>query len=107
MPADGTASGRRRVVIVGGGFGGFEAAHRLKKANVDVTVVDRKNHHLFQPLIYQVAAGALSEGDVAAPVRAMLKRQPNAAVLMEYDVSPPQLGDRSCSTAASDSTTTA
>lgn len=82
MPADGTASGRRRVVIVGGGFGGFEAAHRLKKANVDVTVVDRKNHHLFQPLIYQVAAGALSEGDVAAPVRAMLKRQPNAAVLM-------------------------
>jgi NADH:quinone reductase (non-electrogenic) len=82
MSADGTASGRRRVVIVGGGFGGFEAAHRLKNANVDVTVVDRKNHHLFQPLIYQVAAGALSEGDVAAPVRAMLKRQPNAAVLM-------------------------
>jgi NADH:quinone reductase (non-electrogenic) len=69
-------------VIIGGGFGGYEAAHRLKKADVDVTVVDRKNHHLFQPLIYQVAAGALSEGDVAAPVRAMLKRQPNASVLM-------------------------
>ncbi|HJS94238.1 MAG TPA: NAD(P)/FAD-dependent oxidoreductase [Solirubrobacteraceae bacterium] len=74
--------GRHRVVIVGGGFGGYEAAHRLRKADVDVTVVDRKNHHLFQPLIYQVAAGALSAGDVAAPVRGMLKRQPNANVLM-------------------------
>src|SRR5690242_19929157 len=82
MSADGAARRRRRVVIIGGGFGGYEAAHRLKKADVDVTVVDRKNHHLFQPLIYQVAAGALSEGDVAAPVRAMLKRQPNASVLM-------------------------
>jgi NADH dehydrogenase len=70
------------VVIVGGGFGGFEAARRLKKADVDVTVVDRKNHHLFQPLIYQVAAGALSPDDVAAPVRWMLRRQRNASVLM-------------------------
>jgi NADH dehydrogenase len=69
-------------VIVGAGFGGFEAARRLKKADVDVTLVDRKNHHLFQPLIYQVAAGALSPDDVAAPVRWMLRRQPNASVLM-------------------------
>ena len=82
MSANGAADKRRRVVIVGGGFGGYEAAHRLRKADVLVTVVDRKNHHLFQPLIYQVAAGALSAGDVAAPVRAMLKRQPNARVLM-------------------------
>jgi NADH dehydrogenase len=82
MSANGAADKRRRVVIVGGGFGGYEAAHRLRKADVHVTVVDRKNHHLFQPLIYQVAAGALSAGDVAAPVRAMLKRQPNASVLM-------------------------
>jgi NADH:quinone reductase (non-electrogenic) len=72
----------RRVVIVGGGFGGIEAAKRLKKADVDVTVVDRHNHLLFQPLIYQVAAGALSSGQVAAPQRHMLKRQANATVLM-------------------------
>jgi NADH dehydrogenase len=70
------------VVIVGGGFGGMEAAKRLKKADVEVTVVDRHNHLLFQPLIYQVAAGALASGEVAAPQRHMLKRQANATVLM-------------------------
>jgi NADH dehydrogenase len=73
---------RHRVVIVGGGFGGLEAAKRLKRADVDVTVIDRHNHLLFQPLIYQVAAGALSSGEVAAPQRQMLKRQRNATVLM-------------------------
>src|SRR3954447_7522459 len=73
---------RPRVVIVGGGFGGLEAAKRLKRADVDVTVIDRHNHLLFQPLIYQVAAGALSSGEVAAPQRQMLKRQRNATVLM-------------------------
>jgi NADH dehydrogenase len=82
MSHNGSAQDRRRVVIVGGGFGGMEAARRLKRANVDVTVVDRHNHLLFQPLIYQVAAGALSSGEVAAPQRHMLKRQPNATVLM-------------------------
>ena len=73
---------RRRVVIVGSGFGGMQAAKRLKKADVDVTVIDRHNHLLFQPLIYQMAAGALSAGEVAAPIRHMLKRQPNATTLM-------------------------
>ena len=82
MSADGAGRERRRVVIIGGGFGGMEAAKKLKRADVDVTVVDRHNHLLFQPLIYQVAAGALSAGEVAAPLRHMLKRQPNAAVLM-------------------------
>jgi NADH:quinone reductase (non-electrogenic) len=72
----------RRVVIIGGGFGGMEAARKLKKAAVEVTVVDRHNHLLFQPLIYQVAAGALLSGQVAAPQRHMLKRQSNATVLM-------------------------
>jgi NADH dehydrogenase len=69
-------------VIIGGGFGGLQAAKRLKKADVDVTVIDRHNHLLFQPLIYQVAAGALSEGEVASPIRHMLKRQSNATTLM-------------------------
>src|SRR5947209_3864337 len=73
---------RQRVVIVGGGFGGMAAARHLKRSHVDVTVVDRMNHHLFQPLIYQVAAGGLSAGEVAAPIRAMLKRQANATAVM-------------------------
>jgi NADH dehydrogenase len=73
---------RRRVAIVGGGFGGLAAAKALRGADVDVTVVDRMNHHLFQPLLYQVAAGTLSMGDAAAPIRAMLSRQTNARVLM-------------------------
>jgi NADH dehydrogenase len=82
MSDNGTGRSRHRVVIVGGGFGGMEAARKLKRGNVDVTVVDRHNHLLFQPLIYQVAAGALSSGEVAAPQRHMLKRQPNATTLM-------------------------
>src|SRR5947199_332564 len=74
MPTEQGAE-RRRVVIVGGGFGGLAAAKKLRRADVDVTVVDRMNHHLFQPLLYQVASGELSGGDCAAPIRGMLKRQ--------------------------------
>jgi NADH dehydrogenase len=70
-------------VIVGGGFGGLAAARRLRHAeDVDVTVIDRKHHHLFQPLLYQVAAGAVAEGECAVPIRASLRRIPNARVLM-------------------------
>ena len=82
MSRNGAARDRKQVVIVGGGFGGIEAAKGLRQADVEVTLVDRHNHLLFQPLIYQVAAGALSSGEVAAPQRHMLKRQPNATVLM-------------------------
>jgi len=82
VSADGSGPHRRRVVIVGGGFGGLQVAKRLKKAEVDVTLIDRHNHLLFQPLIYQVAAGALSAGEVAAPIRHMLKRQRNTTTLM-------------------------
>jgi NADH:ubiquinone reductase (H+-translocating) len=82
VSADGAGARRRRVVIVGGGFGGMQAAKRLKKADVDVTLIDRHNHLLFQPLIYQMAAGALSAGEVAAPIRHMLKKQANATTLM-------------------------
>ncbi|HEY2004845.1 MAG TPA: NAD(P)/FAD-dependent oxidoreductase, partial [Solirubrobacteraceae bacterium] len=71
-----------RVVIIGGGFGGIAAAKRLKRAAVDVTLIDRTNHQLFQPLLYQVATGALSSGQCAAPIRGILKRQHNASVVM-------------------------
>jgi NADH dehydrogenase len=71
-----------RVVIVGGGFGGLHAARSLRRAPVDVTLVDRRNFHLFQPLLYQVATGALSPANIAGPLRSILKRQRNARVLL-------------------------
>src|SRR5580765_8376942 len=71
-----------RVVIVGGGFGGLQAALHLRGADVDVTLVDRRNFHLFQPLTYQVATGALSPGEVAYPLRALFKRASNVRVLL-------------------------
>jgi NADH dehydrogenase len=70
------------VAIVGGGFGGLYAARHLKKAPVRVTLVDRRNFHLFQPLLYQVATGALSPANIAAPLRAVLHRQKNTTVLL-------------------------
>src|SRR5437867_4652803 len=70
------------VVIVGAGFGGLSAARSLARAPVRVTVVDRRNHHLLQPLLYQVATAALSPGDIAYPIRAILRRQMNATVLL-------------------------
>lgn len=73
---------RHRVVVVGGGFAGLNAARRLRDAPVKVTLVDRQNFHLFQPLVYQVATGALASAEVAAPLRAVLKRQANARVLL-------------------------
>src|ERR1700736_627798 len=73
---------RAKVVIVGGGFGGLEAAKALARAPVEVTVVDRQNHHCFQPLLYQVATAALSPADVAWPIRHILRKQKNATVLM-------------------------
>jgi NADH:ubiquinone reductase (H+-translocating) len=76
------AAGRRRVVIVGAGFGGLAAARKLRGADVDVTLVDRRNHHLFQPLLYQVAAGGLSPSDCASPIRPALKRGSNTRFLM-------------------------
>ena len=71
-----------KVVIVGAGFGGLEAARALARAPVDVTVVDRQNHHCFQPLLYQVATAVLSPAEVAWPVRHILRGQKNATVLM-------------------------
>src|ERR1700724_468305 len=73
---------RPKVVIVGAGFGGIEAARALAKSPVDVTIVDRQNHHCFQPLLYQVATAALSPADVAWPIRHIFRHQANATVLM-------------------------
>jgi len=73
---------RHRVVILGGGFGGLYAAQALRRAPVDVTVLDRRNFHLFQPLLYQVATGALSPGEVASPLRGILRKHLNTRVLL-------------------------
>jgi NADH:ubiquinone reductase (H+-translocating) len=76
------SGGRPQVVVVGAGFGGLSAARALRRVDVDVTVIDRSNHYLFQPLLYQVAAGVLSPADIAMPTRFLLRRQANATVLM-------------------------
>jgi NADH dehydrogenase len=73
-------SERKKVVVIGGGFGGLSAAQHLNSNLVDVTLVDRRNYHLFQPLLYQVATGSLSAGEVAAPLRGVLSRQKNTRV---------------------------
>ena len=75
-------AGRPRIVIVGGGFGGLYAARALRRAAADVTLVDRRNFHLFQPLLYQVATGALSPANIAAPLRSIVKRQANTRVVL-------------------------
>jgi len=78
-----TALSRKRLVIVGGGFGGLTAAQSLKSAPVDIVLVDRTNHHLFQPLLYQVATAALSPSDIAWPLRTTFRSQPNVRVVMD------------------------
>ncbi len=84
MTASANTAGRRpRVVIVGAGFGGIHAAQGLGKAQVDITVLDRRNHHTFQPLLYQVALAVLSPGDIAQPIRSILRDNRNTEVLMD------------------------
>ena len=79
-----------RVVILGGGFGGLSAAKALRKASVDVTLIDRHNYHLFQPLLYQVATGELSPANIASPLRVLLRRHGNCRVWLgqaeDFDV---------------------
>src|SRR3984957_13637773 len=77
---------RKRVVILGGGFGGINAVTALGKLPVDVTLVDRRNHYLFQPLLYQVALAVLSPADIAQPIRALVRNHPNVDVLMDEAV---------------------
>src|SRR6187549_1618429 len=71
-----------QVIIIGGGFAGLAAARRLRKVKCDVTIIDRHNHHVFQPLLYQVATAGLSPGDIASPIRWILRRQKNVRVLL-------------------------
>lgn len=73
---------RKQVVIIGGGFAGISTANELRKANVDITIIDKSNHYLFQPLLYQVATGALSPGDIAAPIRSVLGKNSKVRVLL-------------------------
>src|SRR5947207_12188915 len=80
-----------RVVVIGAGFGGLEAARSLAKLAVHITLIDRKNHHTFQPLLYQVATAGLSAGEIAAPIRWILRGRKNVEVLMsevqDFDLS--------------------
>src|SRR6185312_1444795 len=86
--AQANSAGRRpRVVVIGAGFGGINAAMELGKLPVDVTVVDKKNHHTFQPLLYQVALAVLSPGEIAQPIRAILRNYKNIEVLLDEAVS--------------------
>jgi NADH dehydrogenase len=73
---------RRRIVIIGGGFGGLTAARTLRNVDADITLIDRTNHHLFQPLLYQVATAALAPSDITAPIRWILRKQQNTTVLL-------------------------
>lgn len=88
MPTTHTSKTRGpRVVIIGGGFAGLWATRALANAPVRITLLDRNNHHLFQPLLYQVATAGLSAPDIAAPLRHILRRQRNVTVLMETAMS--------------------
>ena len=76
------SEGRHRVVVVGGGFGGLRATSALARADADITIVDRTNHHLFQPLLYQVATGILPGGLIAPALRGVVRKQANARVVL-------------------------
>src|SRR5471032_1915521 len=80
-PAQADPGKRHRVVIVGAGFGGLEATYRLAGAPVSITLVDRRNHHLFQPLLYQVATASLATSEIAWPIRYLLRDRPEVTTL--------------------------
>src|SRR6202030_1614578 len=79
---DAPSPGRKRVVIVGGGFAGLAAARALRHADAEVMLIDRRNHHIFQPLLYQVATAVLSPAEIAAPIRQLEAKQRNVSVLL-------------------------
>src|SRR6202451_1153672 len=77
-----TAVRKKRVLIIGGGFAGIAAARALKRTDVEITLIDRRNHHIFQPLLYQVATAVLSPAEIAAPIRQLEAKQKNLSVLL-------------------------
>src|SRR5215510_4855091 len=80
--ADESRAARKRIVIIGGGFAGLAAAHALRHADADLVLIDRRNHHIFQPLLYQVATAVLSPAEIAAPIRQLEAKQRNLTVLL-------------------------
>src|SRR3954464_6559502 len=74
--------GRKRIVIVGGGFAGIAAVRALKHCDADVALIDRRNHHIFQPLLYQVATAVLAPSEIAAPIRQLAEKQKNLSVML-------------------------
>src|SRR5882672_5311383 len=93
-PVTKAVPGKKRVLIVGGGFAGIAAARALKRANVEITLIDRRNHHIFQPLLYQVASAVLAPSDIAAPIRQISEKQKNVTVILA-DVTDVDLSARS------------
>src|SRR3954452_15439687 len=81
-PTGATPKGRKRIVIVGGGFAGVAAARALKRCDADIVLIDRRNHHIFQPLLYQVATAVLAPSDIAAPIRQLAGKQKNLSVML-------------------------
>src|ERR1700726_1591858 len=81
-PVPKAVPGKKRVLIIGGGFAGIAAAHALKRTDVEITLIDRRNHHIFQPLLYQVATAVLSPSEIAAPIRQLEAKQKNLSVLL-------------------------
>jgi len=92
---------KKKVVVIGAGFGGLTAVQKLKKADVDITLIDKRNHHLFQPLLYQVATAGLSPSDIAWPIRSILAKQPNVRVVLG-DVTGVDVGNKQVSTDEAD-----
>src|SRR5438477_8065949 len=85
---------RKRIVIVGGGFAGIAAARALRRCDADVVLIDRRNHHIFQPLLYQVATAVLAPAEIAAPIRQIEEKQTNLTVMLA-EVTAVDLGSRS------------
>src|ERR1700741_623216 len=93
-PAVAASGNRKRVVIIGGGFAGIAAARALRRCNAEVVLIDRRNHHIFQPLLYQVATAVLAPAEIAAPIRQLGRKQKNLRVMLA-DVSGIDLNSRS------------